>query len=86
MVGALLTFTGRDEAVAKGKGREKGNQTCSRKQLGPLLHPADLGRSCPDHICMGANQLQLLGYVEHTITVLKKSCFAFRNKGCISIS
>ena len=47
------------------------------------LHPATLSKSCPNHICMGTNQLQLLGSMEHPVAVLMKGCFAFRNKGCL---
>lgn len=53
-----------------------------QKMAWATLQPTKLSGSCPDHICMGTNQLQLLGYMEHPTTVLKKSCFAFRNKGC----
>lgn len=46
------------------------------------LHPANLSGSCPDRIYTGTNRLQLLGYMECPIAVLKKGCSALRKKGC----
>lgn len=68
--------------MAKGRGERERKPNLQQKMAWAALHPANLSGSCPDHICMDTNQLQLLGYMEGPVTVLKKGCFAFRNKGC----